>query len=468
MAHEDCDTVPLLWNYANRFVLFDHIFQSYTGPSTPGNLAIISAQAGDTQAALHPNDRYTDDGSGNTQGLPAMNDLDPANPPYNNVSGSQLNLTYASLPLTLAGNFAALLPKIDRAHPADLADIGDDIAFLAKNGGSPYSWGWFQEGFDREPGSPSASASSGTYVTHHNGPQYFGYIAHTIAARNLHGLGDFMTAVSKGTLGGAGVYYLKGGTQNFIGLSPSYPGLYVQFGFQGDDDHPRYSDAQISEALVAENINAIVRSKYWPQSAIIVTYDDSEGDYDHVAPPLRAIGPGTNLPQDFISDGPRVPFILISPFAKTNAVEHAYGDQGSVVKFVDTVFGLTPLAALPDEQKGRGLAELAGKLNYGPDDGQTSGAADLIDAFDPDILAGSKMPLSAGYAYVDPTLIYNLPAQTGLGCKAIHVTPVDELRGIRNNIPKDFNPRPGTEPTEATARRINARARVMHLADPQD
>ena len=48
------DTVPFLWNYANRFILFDRFFQLMTGPSTPGNLSIIGAQTGITQRVLHP------------------------------------------------------------------------------------------------------------------------------------------------------------------------------------------------------------------------------------------------------------------------------------------------------------------------------------------------------------------------------------------------------------------------------
>jgi len=64
----------------------------------------------------------------------------------------------------------------------------------------------------------------------------------------------------------------------------------VQKNFLGDDDHPAYSDAQISEAMVAEAINKIANSPYWSQCAIIITWDDSEGDYDHVQPPLRTYG----------------------------------------------------------------------------------------------------------------------------------------------------------------------------------
>ncbi|MGH7756196.1 MAG: alkaline phosphatase family protein, partial [Vulcanimicrobiaceae bacterium] len=59
MAHEDCDTVPFLWQYAHKFVLFDAMFQAMSGPSTPGNLEIIAAQAGQTQLVKHPDEAFT-------------------------------------------------------------------------------------------------------------------------------------------------------------------------------------------------------------------------------------------------------------------------------------------------------------------------------------------------------------------------------------------------------------------------
>lgn len=64
MAYEDCDTIPLLWRYASRFVLFDHIFQEMIGPSTLGNISIIAAETGQTQWALHPGEAYTSKGVG--------------------------------------------------------------------------------------------------------------------------------------------------------------------------------------------------------------------------------------------------------------------------------------------------------------------------------------------------------------------------------------------------------------------
>jgi len=473
MAYEDCDTVPLLWNYAHRFVLYDRIFQSKLGPSTPGNIAIIGAQSGETQYGLHPSQAYV--GTGNSgPGVPVENDADPAWGPYNpgdraTPATEQLNLTFATLPLTLAGGSAAAVANSDPARAKDFADLGQDVNQLTAEHKATSAWGWFEEGYDREPGSPSAAASLANYVTHHNGPQYFGYIANSRERANLHGLGDFMSDVSTGRLApGGGVYYVKGGYQNILGLKPADPDAAVQANFGGDDDHPGYSDAQISEATVAEEVNRIAASKYWSQSAIVLTWDDSEGDYDHVAPPLRAIGPGIgNSPADYLGDGPRVPLIVISPFAKTQTVSHAYGDHGSVVRFVDQVFNLTPLAYLPDEQRGRAYAAKLGKANYGPDDG--AGVSDLLDAFDPERLAGRAAPLPASYAYVNPYFIHNLPQKTGLGCGAIGVVPVDYLRGVANHIPADFNPRPGTDPSQpAVTKAINTRKLVQAAKDPDD
>ena len=54
-----------------------------------------------------------------------------------------------------------------------------------------------------------------------------------------------------------------------------------------NDDHPGYSDAQISEALLADEVNAIAKSPYWKNSVIIITYDETDGMYDHVPPQIR-------------------------------------------------------------------------------------------------------------------------------------------------------------------------------------
>jgi phospholipase C len=465
MAYEDCDTVPLLWAYADRFVLFDNMFEAMTGPSTPGNLSIMGAQVGQTQWALHPGDATT---------LPALTipllmDDDPlwggpsdksASPlPINpgDVSGGYSfapNLTFATLPLSMLLSTASAVTTTDPSAATDLADVQDDVSFLTKLTQPAVGFGWYQEGFDKEStdtaGPTDANGTHASYITHHNGPQYFGYVANTPALRSqLHGLGDFYSDLKNNNLPkSGGVFYVKGGYQNTMGLLPADPDATVQKNFIGDDDHPAYSDAQISEAMVATSINAIASSQYWPESAIIITWDDSEGDYDHVPPPIVNYGPDKTA----MSFGPRVPLILISPYAKLGYIAHEQGSHSSVVKFVDTVFGLPPLATLPDELLGRylGLEEF-GQEDLGPQDAITPGVSDLLEAFSTSRLMGLADTLSPDYVMVDPSVITKIPQATGLGCTDLGILTTDRQLGINNAIPSDFNPRPKTNPSPAAA-----------------
>jgi len=464
MAYEDCDTVPLLWAYADKFVLFDHIFETMTGPSTPGNLAIIGAQAGQTQWALHPDLAYTDNG-GSLPGVPLMNDSDPfwgspsdttpaaekmpVNPGDFPGYGTEFNLTFATLPLTLAGRQLQEITESDRDPGSDLADVREDVEFITDLRHSTVPFGWYEEGFDKEVTDPNegptdANGTHASYITHHNGPQYFGYISNNPAmTTQLHGLGDFFSAVENRTLPRqGGVFYVKGGYTNLFSLKPVNPDSTVQANFLGDDDHPAYSDAQISEAMVAQAINKIAASPYWYQSAIIITWDDSEGDYDHVQPPIRNFGPDNSL----ITNGPRVPLLVISPYARTHYIAQAQGSQSSVVKFIDTVFNLPALALLPDELEGRRLGEQQfGQKDLGPEDALTQGITDLLDAFSPSRLLGKADPLPPSYVTISEALIQTLPQAWGFsGCQYLGITTTDRQQGITNVVPRDFNPRPKT------------------------
>jgi phospholipase C len=466
MAYEDCDTVPLIWGYADEFVLFDNIFQTMTGPSTPGNLAIIGAQAGQTQWALHPLEAFSGNGGSGT-GVPVLDDDDPfwgspsdttppaekepVNPTDYPGYTTEINMTFATLPLTLAGGSLQTVVKADRDPTSDLADVQNDVTFISQLNQATVPFGWYEEGFDKEPTDPNegpvdANGTHASYITHHNGPQYFGYISNNPKMNSqLHGLGDFFTAVENQTLPKqGGVFYVKGGYTNLFNLKPVDPDTTVQANFLGDDDHPAYSDAQISDAMVAEAINKIAASPYWYQSAIIITFDDSEGDYDHVQPPLRTYGPDNSL----ITNGPRVPLILISPYARTHYISHHQGSQSSVVKFVDAVFHLPPLALLPDEMNGRQLGQREfGQENLGPEDAITPGISDLLDAFSPSRLSGRAEPLPPSYVTIPDALITTLPGSWNVGgCKYLGITTTDRALGVANPIPSDFNPRPKTNP----------------------
>jgi phospholipase C len=126
------------------------------------------------------------------------------------------------------------------------------------------------------------------------------------------------------------------------------------------DGHPGYSDPLLEQEFVVETINRLMLSPEWENMAIIIAYDDSDGWYDHVMPPVvnesqtaydflsapddSGGQSGTNAPlgnyQGRFSFGPRMPFIVISRFAKENYVDHTVTDQSSVVHFIEDNWNL--------------------------------------------------------------------------------------------------------------------------------
>jgi phospholipase C len=463
MAYVDGDIIPFLWNYASKFVLFDNIFQTIIGPSSPNAIAMIAGQSGSTQWVKHPNTAAINvaTNAALSIGVPVEDDPDPlwgsAKDPLKNAENSdnqpirpadnakkaQINLTFASVPFTLTGSAFALLSQQDLNGPVDLADLQNDIPYLAKLNQASVKWGWYQEGYDAEPTDHNGVEHT-SYIGHHNGPQYFGYIAANPAISvNLHGLNDFFTDIAAHKLGSAGgVFYIRGGFQNQAGLKPLNSDPTVQTNFQGDDDHPGYSDSQLSEALVAREVNAIAGSPYWDQCAIIITYDESEGDYDHVPPQIIAFDPNALA----LSRGPRIPLLVISPYARAHTISHELGDHNSVIKFIDLICGLTPLQDLPDEQQAQKLGEtLYHQPNLGPQDDPKTPVGDLTSAFSIARLKGAIQPLPPSYAEIPDADITSLPHWgTSPLTTHLHITPTDH--GRINHIPSDFDPRPSSQP----------------------
>jgi phospholipase C len=224
----------------------------------------------------------------------------------------------------------------------------------------------------------------------------------------------------------------------------------VQADFAGNDDHPGYSDAQISEALLADSINAIASSKYWPESAIIITYDETDGLYDHTVPLIRSWDPKGNA----LNQGPRIPGIVISPYGVAHAISHEPTEHSSIIKFIDELFKLTPLADLPDEANAQALGELPpfNQKYLGPADAHTPGVGNLFSAFDNARLLGILPPLPADYAMIPRTDVVTLPHYGAKGCHKLHIIPTDYVDGkVIDPAPADFNPRPGSEPGVPTS-----------------
>ncbi|UDL94126.1 hypothetical protein LGH83_16570 [Lichenihabitans sp. PAMC28606] len=487
MSYIDCDTIPFLWNYAGRFTLFDNIFATEDTPSTPNAIAMIAGQAGETQWVKHGAEGKSyaaGENHGTTQGPPLVNDpqpfygsqfdttasgRQPAGGGGENYKNSNIasNLTFATVPLTLAGRDASTIAKEDFNPDFDLPDIKQDIPFITSRGGKPVAWRWYEEGYDHEPTDHEGEASHASYVSHHSAPQYFGYLVNNPTYHsNMRGLGDFFSDMKAGNLPlDGGVIYVRGGFAAVSGQHPpiqnkSYPnpaGLTpseiatIDSNKGGDDDHPGYSDRQLSEAMAARVVNAVAsRPEIWSESLIVLSYDESDGFYDHVPPRILSYGPD-QLP---LARGIRVPMIVMSPYGRAHAVSRAEGDHNAVIETISAIFDLPPLASLPDEAQALYAGEDATfngpngfvQHHLGPRDLNTPETDDLLSAFEPKRLTGEMPPLPASYAMIPEKDVETLPHFGGQGCSAIGITPEDKRQGLSTAIPPGFNSLPITFP----------------------
>jgi phospholipase C len=481
MSHIDGDTIPFMWQWASRFTIFDNIFATEDTPSTPNAVAMLAGQSGETQWVKHgPNGVTYTVGShtGTTQGPPLVNDpqpfygsqfdttvanKEPAGPKESYAdSNIAANLTFASLPLTFQGKNVTEVMAGNQNHAFDLPDIQQDIPYIQSLRTRPVNWRWYQEGYDLESTDTNGVDSHMSYVSHHSGAQYFGYIANTPAmSSNLRGMTDFFTDMADNALPDGGVFYIRGGYTNQMGLKPAITNpntpedevAAINAAKSGDDDHPGYTDRQLSEAMAARVINAVAsKPEIWNHCAIIITYDESDGFYDHVQPRILAYGPDS-MP---LARGIRVPMILISPFARTHAVSHVEGDHNSVIETINMIFGLPALASLPDEAQALAAGNSPEFNKFGPEGFQQKylGPRDinspisesLLSGFDPMRLTGESKPLPASFAMIPDSVVNSLPHYGGHGLRAIGIVPEDVRQGISNPPPEGFNPLPSTYP----------------------
>jgi phospholipase C len=127
-----------------------------------------------------------------------------------------------------------------------------------------------------------------------------------------------------------------------------------------DSDHASLNDG-CGPSWVTSIVNAIGNSQYWPNTTIILAWDDWGGWYDHVPPPQVLAGDNCTQWGCGYVYGFRVPLIVISPYAKPVYISHVNHDFGSILKFIETKFNLPSLGYADTNA----LDDLSDVFNFG-------------------------------------------------------------------------------------------------------
>jgi phospholipase C len=330
MDYYDGNTVTALWNYAQNYAMSDNNWDTNFGPSTPGALNVISGRDAGGEAVSPTTGQVVSSpgnvGSVDSSGVGTIyGDLDPA---FDDCSDSS-HTSSSPVGVMTGKNIGDLL---NQEH---------------------VTWGWFQGGF-----APTGTNAGGyqvcgaeheniggsevaDYSPHHEPFQYFqstanphhlppsseAEIGKTDQANHQYDLSLFAETLKDGNL--PSVSYLKAA--------------------EYQDGHPGYSDPLDEQNFIVNTVNEIEHSKYWLSTAIVITYDDSDGWYDHQPSPIVngsddpsldtalcssvAVKVGTR--DDRCGYGPRLPLVVISPWTRDNFVSHNRTDQSSVPRFIE-------------------------------------------------------------------------------------------------------------------------------------
>jgi phospholipase C len=329
MGYYDGNTVTAFWNYAQHYSMSDNSYDTNFGPSTPGAINLVSGQTNGVIQSLNGSGAIVADGNG---GFSLISDADPVGDVCSTTTSEVVQMG------------------------------GQNIGDLLNTTG--VSWGFFEGGFNLSIvnangttgcGRKTTSAITGTlkadYIPHHQPFQYYVSTANPTHARpksvaligqegdganHQYDIQDFYAAVQAGNF--PAVSFLK---------APGY-----------QDGHAGYSDPLDEQKFVVDVINFLQSQPDWSSTAVVINYDDSDGWYDHQlgqivntsattddalfggscgsgATALPGINPSTVHAQGRCGYGPRLPYMVISPWARHNYVDHTMTDQSSTIRFIE-------------------------------------------------------------------------------------------------------------------------------------
>ena len=346
MGHYDGSQLPM-WKWAREYTLADNFFQGAFGGSFLNHQWLVCActptfpgAPPELHARLDAKGRLVREPGSPTSALigppklgratmtPGPEDfvVNTTSPPYQ-PSG---------IPPAPGGDRRLADPAKHPLPPQTSTTIGDT---LTKKG---VDWTWYAGAWNAAVAdgmqTPNAkrnviyndATGSPNFQVHHQPFNYFAKFAPGTADRERHlkDYDDFMNAIDTGTLPAVAFYKPQGSLS----------------------EHAGYTDVLSGDRHVADVVAKLVASRQFRSMAIIVTYDENGGWWDHVAPPSAdRWGPGT-----------RIPAIIISPFSKGGNVDHTLYDTTSILKLITRRFGLEPLPGVRS-----GVGDLTTAFTFG-------------------------------------------------------------------------------------------------------
>ncbi len=421
LNYYDGATVTGLWNYARQFSMSDNSFGTTFGPSSPGAINLAAGDTGGVGMTINGADTNGDTVPDGRGGRSLVSD---AQPYYDDCSTRDA--------VSMTGK-----------------NIGDEL------NAAGLSWGWFEGGFrpttsfatatgGTQPtsqftpdefkgkfavkpasdqglcnafhavgaavGGTGGTTPGGTnygtkddYIPHHEPFQYYASTAnpHHLPPASLSAIGTDTQSFSGSApqFDTANHQYDTSDWDALVGaiahgyVSPDHlPAVSFLKAPGYQDGHPGYSDPIDEQEFVAREINALEHTPDWSSTAVVISYDDSDGWYDHVYSGVHnpsdtsgvANPPG---PQDFLTGlglcgkslagqlagengrcgyGPRLPLLVVSSWARHDFVDHSLTDQSSMIKFVEDNWRLPRIDGSFDA--------IAGSLNHMFDFGHKKGA----------------------------------------------------------------------------------------------
>jgi phospholipase C len=309
MGYYDGNTVAALWNYAQYFAMSDNYFDTEFGTTVMGHLNLISGQTHTTSVT--------------------------------SISAKVANGT------VIANVEAGFDDCVTTSNGTPVQMTSTNIGDLLN--ANNVTWGWFYADFPESTNNQPITTCPSTYNSHYDPFQYYQ------STSNIHHLPPSSVSAIGTSADQANHQYSLADFWNAVDAG-NIPSVTFLKAAKPQTGHPADSTPLAEQTFLVSTINQLQATPFWNQMAIFITYDDSDGWYDHVMPPI--VNQSNDPAADFVGGaglcgvpqpgayldrcgyGTRLPLIAISPYAKQNYVDHAITDTTSVTRFIEDNWNL--------------------------------------------------------------------------------------------------------------------------------